>query len=148
MRYGAFTIVNRQILHLFWRLHWIMNLSHETKANEGKSMEQSGTATETIVFDKRGCEALLRKHPGLRHRVAQAVAAQLRHGLFKSKFATTARWQGLPIWECRVNEKSTGAVRAAFTAQGNGATVVYLSPTLQKRAFGAELDRFLERRRP
>lgn len=106
------------------------------------------TRTETIAFDKRGCAALLRKHPSLEGRIAQTIAVQLRNGLFKSKFATTARWEGQPIWECRVNEKSVGSVRAAFTVEGEAATVLYLSPTLQKRTFTAELDRFLERRQP
>lgn len=99
-----------------------------------------------VTFDKRGCQALLRKHPALEERVAAAVASQLAHGLFKAKFATAERWDGQPIWECRVNEASVGSVRAAFSVRDGAATVIYLSPTLQKRAFTAELDRFLRRR--
>lgn len=71
----------------------------------------------------------------------------MANGLFKSKFATNARWHGLPIWECRVNEKSVGSVRVAFAVQGESATVLFVSPELQKRAFAAELERFLERSR-
>lgn len=99
-----------------------------------------------VTFDKRGCEALLRRHPGLRARVAETVESQLAHRLFKSKFATTARWDGRPLWECRVNEASAGSVRAAFSVRDGAAAVIYLSPTLQKRAFAAELNRFLRRR--
>lgn len=103
-------------------------------------------AALAVTFDKRGCQGLFRKHPALEGRVAAAVASQLAHGLFKSKFATAERWEGQPIWECRVNEASAGSVRAAFTVRDGAVTVVYLSPTLQKRAFTAELDRFLRRR--
>lgn len=99
-----------------------------------------------VTFDKRGCQALLRKHPALEGRVAATVESQLAHGLFKSKFATAERWEGQPVWECRVNEASIGSVRAAFSVRDGEATVIYLSPTLQKRAFTAELDRFLRRR--
>ena len=99
-------------------------------------------------FDKRGCSAVLRKHPQLAGRIRQTVASQLANGLFKSKFATTVRWNGRHLWECRVNERSVGSVRVAFAAEGNRATVVYISQTLQKKAFAAELDRFLERGRP
>ena len=111
--------------------------------------KQSGaepiSAECSVSFDKRGCAAMLRKHPALESRVAQAVATQLANGLFKSKFATAMRWQGLPIWECRVNERSVGSVRAAFTVRDGRALVLYLSSTLQKRAFTLELERFLER---
>lgn len=98
-----------------------------------------------ITFEKRGCQAMLRRHPGLGPRVAAAVKSQLAHGLFKAKFATTTRWEDHPIWECRVNEASIGSVRAAFTAYDDEVTVIYLSPTLPKRAFASELDRFLRR---
>lgn len=100
----------------------------------------------TITFDKAGCAALLRKHPQLEERVRRTVLGQLDAGMFKSKFATSMRWHGLPLWECRVNEKSVGAVRAAFAVQGEAITIVYLSPTLQKKAFATELERFLARR--
>lgn len=100
----------------------------------------------TVTFDKAGCAALLRKHPSLEERVRRTVLGQLDAGMFKSKFATSVRWHGLPLWECRVNEKSVGAVRVAFAVQGETATIVYLSPTLQKKAFTTELERFLARR--
>lgn len=90
---------------------------------------------------------MLRKHPHLQARIAQTVEGQLTHGLFKSKFATNARWQGSPVWECRVNEKSVGSVRVAFAVHEGSATVLFISPELQKRAFTAELERFLERGR-
>ncbi len=102
----------------------------------------------TVAFDKTGCAALLRKHPQLEDRVQRTILGQLDAGMFKSKFATSVRWHGLPLWECRVNEKSVGAVRAAFAVQGETATIVYLSPTLQKKAFTTELERFLARRQP
>ena len=101
-----------------------------------------GSKGRTVTLDKTGCASLLRKHPQLEERVQRTVLGQLDAGLFKSKFATSVRWHGLPLWECRVNEKSIGAVRVAYAA-----TVVYLSPTLQKRAFTAELERFLAQRR-
>ena len=101
----------------------------------------------SVAFEKSGCQTLLRKHPHLMSRIEQTVASQMANGLFKSKFATNARWHGLPIWECRVNEKSVGSVRVAFAVQGESATVLFVSPELQKRAFAAELERFLERSR-
>lgn len=101
-----------------------------------------------VAFDKGGCEPMLRKHPALRARVEQALERQVGNGLFRSKPATAVRWKGHPIWECRVNEQSVGSVRAAFALEGDDATVLYLSTTLQKRAFGDELERFLGRRRP
>ena len=100
----------------------------------------------SVTFGKRGCEALLRKHPGLKARVAAAVESQIAHGLFKSKFATTERWEGQPIWECRAHRAGGGLVDAAFSVRNGTAAVIYLSPTLQKRAFTAELNRFLRRR--
>ncbi len=107
---------------------------------------QHVTAPEpTVSFDKRGCGPLLRKHPSLQGKTARTIRSQIGNGLFKSKFATMVRWQGLPIWECRVNEQSVGSVRAAYVVNGSAATVLYLSATLQKRAFAAELDRFLKR---
>lgn len=114
------------------------------------AVEQQGAAEPigggfAVSFDKRGCAGMLRKHPALESRVAQTVAAQLANELFKSKFATALRWQGSPIWECRVNERSVGSVRAAFTVRDGRALVLYLSRTLQKRAFTAELERFLRR---
>ena len=101
-----------------------------------------------VAFDKGGCQAMLRKHPALRGRVEQALEGQAANGMFKSKLATTASCKGLPIWECRINERSVGSVRAAFVLEGDDATVLFLSATLPKRAFGAELEQFLGRRRP
>lgn len=100
-----------------------------------------------VAFGKSGCQAMLRKHPHLQARIAQTVEGQLSHGLFRSKFATNMRWQGSPVWECRVNEKSVGSVRVAFAVHEGSATVLFISPELQKRAFTAELERFLERGR-
>lgn len=101
----------------------------------------------SVAFDKSGCHVMLRKHPHLRVRIQQAIEGQLANGLFKSKFATSIRWQGLPIWECRVNERSVGSVRVAFTVRDGHATVLFISSELQKRAFTAELERFLEKGR-
>ncbi len=99
-----------------------------------------------VAFDKRGCEGLLRKNPGLERHATRTIISQLENNLFKSKFATSARWEGLPLWECRINAGPAGPFRAAFAVKGRTATVVYLSRTLQKRSFTAELDRFLGRR--
>ncbi len=51
------------------------------------------------------------------------------------------------MWECRVNEKSVGSVRVAFAVHEGSATVLFISSELQKRAFTAELERFLEKGR-
>lgn len=90
---------------------------------------------------------MLRKHPHLQARIQRTIEGQLVNGLFKSKFATSIRWQGLPVWECRVNEKSVGSVRVAFAVQDGHATVLFISSQLQKRAFTVELEHFLERGR-
>lgn len=96
-----------------------------------------------IVFDKHGCSTLLKKYPQLKSSIIRTVTTQLENGLFKSKFATALRWHGLPIRECRVNANEPGAVRVAFVIDGDTTTIIYLSHTLQKRAFTTELDRFL-----
>lgn len=101
------------------------------------------TTTIVVTFDSRGCQAMLRKYPLLESRIIQTLTTQLENNLFKSKFATTLRWHDLPIRECRVNASAPGAVRIAFVAEGNTATVVYISRTLQKHAFTTELNRFL-----
>lgn len=104
-------------------------------------------ASATIAFNKAGCLGMLRKHPRLKERIEQTIRGQMANRLFKSKHATNARWRNLPIWECRVNEKSVGSVRTAFVVHGSSATVLLISSELQKRAFTAELEGFLERSR-
>lgn len=101
------------------------------------------TSHITVTFDKRGCESALRKHATLKARIEKTITTQLENGLFKSKFATSKRWKGSPIWECRINEKSVGSVRVAFSITGENVTIIYLSKTLQKQAFTTELERFL-----
>lgn len=98
-----------------------------------------------VSFEERGCQHWFRKHPLLRAAVERTVATQLAHGLFKSKFATSLRWRDQGIYECRVNEKSVGSVRVAFAVREGRATVLYVSRTLQKRAFTTELERFLRK---
>lgn len=100
-------------------------------------------ASFSVTFEKRGCRTMLQKHPHLRQRISETIASQMANGLFRAKFATARRWKGQPIWECRVNERSAGSVRVAFSLARDMATVLFVSPTLQKRAFGEELERFL-----
>lgn len=99
-----------------------------------------------MAFDKQGCAAMLRRHPQLEDFIVRTVTTQLEHGLFRSKFATSSRYEGHAVRECRVNAGAFGPVRVAFIVQDATATVIYISRTLQKRAFTAELDRFLARR--
>ncbi len=101
------------------------------------------TDTESITFDKRGCSSLLRKHPELKKRIIQTIESQIQNGFFKSKFATSIRWNNSPIWECRVNEKTVGSVRVAFSVYKDSIKVLYISSTLQKKAFTTELNQFL-----
>lgn len=118
--------------------------THTPSAAQNNSFSNTdGPRPVSITFDKRGCEGMLRKHTALKARIEETITAQLENGLFKSKFATSKRWEGSPIWECRVNEKSVGSVRVAFSVSGESVTVIYLSKTLQKQAFTTELERFL-----
>lgn len=125
-----------------------IGVTHARGFAERGDVGVSADSSVAVAFDGRGCDAVLRKRPQLRALVERTVTSQLENGLFKSKFATTSRWEGLPLWECRVNAGAGGPVRVAFVVRGETATVVYLSSTLQKRAFTVELDRFLARRRP
>ncbi len=109
-------------------------------------MDDMETRAGRVIFDKQGCAAMLRKQPQLEEYIVRTVMTQLDHGLFKSKFATTSRFEGNAVRECRVNAGTFGPIRVAFVMQGETATVIYISRTLQKRAFTAELDRFLARR--
>ena len=104
-----------------------------------------GTAgAPSISFAKRGCCHMLEKHPSLKARIVQAIEVQSVNGMFKSKFASKSRWHGLPIRECRVNDKSAGSVRVAFAVDKANAEVLYISGTIRKQAFTAELERFLK----
>lgn len=96
-----------------------------------------------IRFDARIPRQWFRKHPQLEEAIKHTVSAQIENGLFKCKFATAVRWSGAPILECRVNEKSVGAVRVAFAIKDGICTILYISGTVQKKAFTAELERFL-----
>lgn len=126
----------------FQESNHIHNHMPSTSQNDNLSHDNSPCLV-SVIFDKRGCESMLRKHAALKTRIEETVTTQLANGLFKSKFATSKRWNGSPIWECRVNEKSVGSVRIAFSVSGETVTVIYLSKTLQKQAFTAELERFL-----
>lgn len=105
---------------------------------------ESGSQVD-VIYDKRGCAAALKRWPGLRARVAETVSAQAAAGWFKCKGATGRLWHGHKLQECRVNEAGAGSVRVAFWAQGDRAEVVYITPTLVKRDFTRELERFLAR---
>lgn len=102
-------------------------------------------ALGSVLFDEHIPRQWFRKHPDLKQAIARTIADQIENGLFKCKFATTLRWRGAPVRECRVNERSVGAVRVAFTAEGRTCTVLFISSTLQKRAFTAELERSLRK---
>lgn len=112
-------------------------------------MNADGTetaGTPSITFAKRGCCHMLDKHPSLKARIVQAIEVQSANGMFKSKFASKSRWHGLPIRECRVNDKGAGSVRVAFAVDKDNTEVLYISGTIQKQAFTAELERFLKGR--
>lgn len=117
--------------------------SNEAAQTTATKLPPSNRISNKVIFDQHGCMPLLRKYPQLKSSITHAIITQLENNLFKSKFATKNRWHGLPIRECRVNANEPGAVRVAFVIDGNTTTVIYLSRTLQKRAFTTELDRFL-----
>ncbi|WP_297567453.1 hypothetical protein [uncultured Faecalibaculum sp.] len=95
-------------------------------------------------FDKRGCRKLMQKHASLQDSVEQTISRQAENDFFKTKYATRNKWKGLPVLECRVNDPAAGAVRAAFTRQGNEIQVVFLTRTLLKKDFTQELESFLK----
>lgn len=97
-----------------------------------------------VSFDKRGCARPLKRWPDLACRIPQMLASQADNGFFKCKSATKRLWQGHSLKECRVNSKDAGSVRVAFWVEGDTAQVVYITPTLVKRDFTRELERFLD----
>ncbi|NLQ13635.1 hypothetical protein HGI81_07225 [Olsenella sp. KGMB02461] len=96
-----------------------------------------------VTFDKRGCARPLRRWPDLACRIPQMLASQAENGFFKCKSAAKHPFQGHSLKECRVNSKDAGSVRVAFWVEGDAAQVVYITPTLVKRDFTQELERFL-----
>lgn len=99
-----------------------------------------------VEFDDRGCRQLLKKHPALASAIRRAIGDQIANGLFKCKFATSIRLDGRAIYECRVNERSIGAVRVAFTMAGDTVKVIFISKDIQKRTFTANLESFLRKK--
>lgn len=127
-----------------------VNGEQGVSANGKKGVPSNGeqrvsASGERISFAAQGCDAFLRKYPQLKEYAERTIATQMDNGLFKSKFATARRWDGSPIMECRVNAGKVGAFRVAFITKGDTALVIYISRTLQKRDFTAEIERFLER---
>lgn len=120
-------------------------MSEDQQSNNAACSEKTPGAA--IDFVKSGCQMMLRKHPHLQERIEQTIACQMGNSLFRSKFATNMRWHGAPIWECRVNERSVGSVRIAFSVQDRHITVLFISSELHKRAFTTALEHFLERGR-
>lgn len=97
-----------------------------------------------VSFDKRGCARALKRWPDLAVRIPQMLVSQAANNFFKCKAATKHPCQGHPLKECRVNSKDAGSVRVAFWVANDTAQVVYITPTLVKRDFTRELERFLE----
>lgn len=96
-----------------------------------------------VGFDKRGCDRALRRWPSLERRIVETINAQEKAGWFKCKTATRRPLYGHTLKECRVNEQACGSVRVAFWVEGAHAQVVYITPTLVKRDFTRELERFI-----
>lgn len=113
----------------------------DTKAHPDRE-----SAARSIVYDDRAVRQWFRKHPKLEDAIERTINAQIENGLFRCKFATSLRWHGVPVYECRVNERSVGAVRVAFAFANGACTVLFISSDLQKRIFTAELERSLRSR--
>ena len=96
-----------------------------------------------MTFDKRGCARSVKRWPDLAGRIPQMLASQGENDFFKCKSAIKRPFQGHSLKECRVNSKDAGSVRVAFWVAGDAAQVVYITPTLVKRDFTQELERFL-----
>ena len=119
---------------------------HKYEHTKTKAQNTKNRLTDTHVsFETRSLGQLDKKHPHLRDEITRTLITQMNNDLFKCKFATNLRWHGLPIYECRVNEKSLGAVRVAFAVNSKNAVVLFASKTTQKRAFTAELEAFLRK---
>lgn len=106
--------------------------------------QEKQTSGFQFTFEKRGCRRILSRHETLESSVRETMIRQAENGFFKTKYATRIRWRGFPVLECRVNDPSAGAVRAAFTREGNRICVLYLTRTLVKKAFTQELETFLK----
>ncbi|TGY65104.1 hypothetical protein [Dubosiella muris] len=97
-----------------------------------------------VTFEARGCRKMLQKNPSLQSKIVETLRRQAENDFFKSKYATRKRWHDLPVFECRVNDPSVGAVRIAFARQGERLFVLYGSTTLLKKSFTQELESFLK----
>lgn len=106
--------------------------------------QDNKSSTLQFTFEKRGCRRLLQKHDTLASSVTETIMRQAENDFFKTKYASRTRRHGLPVLECRVNDPSAGAVRAAFTREGDRICVLYLTRTLLKKAFTQELETFLK----
>ncbi|ERL64941.1 hypothetical protein [Schleiferilactobacillus shenzhenensis] len=100
-----------------------------------------------VGYDPRGCKAFFKKHrpaaPVIRQHIAATLARQLTHGLARVKRASRLPYAGQTVYECRVNPP-TGPLRCAFVYSDTTVTVVWLSMTIQKDVFTADLERFLK----
>ncbi|KAL3946654.1 MULTISPECIES: hypothetical protein [Lactobacillaceae] len=100
-----------------------------------------------VSYLPRGCKAFFKKHAAATLAIKQAIQAQLQRqvvtGMTKVKPACSERFAGERVWECRVNQADIGSVRLAFIQTGATATVLLISPVLQKNRFTQIVERFI-----
>ncbi len=98
----------------------------------------------TIDFESRGCRKILQRNPSLEERIRDTLRRQISQGFTRTKAASRLKWNGLTVYEIRVNDPSVKAVRVAFTAQGSSIHVLFISTSIQKNEFSREIDSFLK----
>lgn len=99
-------------------------------------------------FYTSGCKAVFRKYAAqeqrIRAAIAQHIARQVATNFAQTKLASRRLFEGLSVYECRVNVGKLPAFRVAFTVRADLATVVYISTHIQKSEFSREIDAFLK----
>ncbi|MDD7464841.1 MAG: hypothetical protein PUK59_01125 [Actinomycetaceae bacterium] len=95
-----------------------------------------------------GCKALFRRYAAqeqqLRTAIEQHIDGQIATDFVHTKLASRRLFNGLKVYECRVNVGKLPALRVAFTVRTGVATVVYISTNIQKSEFSKEIDAFLK----
>ncbi|MCI6584872.1 MAG: hypothetical protein SPK50_08920 [Mobiluncus porci] len=99
-------------------------------------------------FHETGCKAVFKKFAPqqalLEDAITHALNAQLETDFVKTKLASRRTFEGLKVYECRVNTGKLPALRVAFTVRDRTVTVVYLSNHIQKSDFTHEIEAFLK----
>ncbi|WEV72745.1 hypothetical protein [Bifidobacterium sp. ESL0790] len=109
---------------------------------------KSGRDVVNVEYERSGCKQFFKKHRdderAIKSRIEAALATQMETGMSKVKRAVSSRVGGRCVYEFRVNLGRTGSARVAFCVDGESATVLFISQTLQKDEFTRLLEHDLK----